>query len=321
MFYPIAPTGVSACFLKVNMDGTAVLYLGTTDIGQGSVTIMAQIASESLGISVDRVSVVSGDSKLTPYDRGPVGSRTTYATGNAVINACNEAKETILLAGSRILEVDPHGLILRDDRVYIECFEEVSVSIAEAVIYAFNKLGTAVLGKGSFNPYLRPISKDTGHGKQYATHVFATQIAVVDVDDETGAFELKQIYAVHDCGVAINPMLVHGQIHGGVGMGVGFACYEEVVLQKGKVRNNQFTDYIVPTAGDVPPIISDYMERAEPTGPYGAKGVGEPAILPTAPAIANAVYDAVGVWVLDLPITPEKICMALREKKMVKAEK
>ena len=314
MFYPIAPTGVSACFVKVNADGSAVLYLGTTDIGQGSTTVLPQIASETLGISMDQISIVSGDSKLAPYDRGPVGSRTTYATGNAVMMACNEAKETLFLAASHILNVNLGGLRSRNNRIYIEGFEEESISVAQAAKYAFEKLGTAILGRGSFNPYIRPISKETGHGKQYATHVYAAQVAIVDVDDETGAFSVRKIYAVHDCGRAINPALVHGQIHGGTGMGIGFARYEEMVLQEGKVRNNQFTDYILPTAKDVPPIVSEYIERSEPTGPYGAKGVGEPAILPTAPAIVNAIFDAVGVWVLDLPVTPEKVYLALRKK-------
>lgn len=315
MFYPIAPTGVSACFVKVNADGTAVLYLGTTDIGQGSVTVLSQIASEALGISIGRIAVVSGDSKLAPYDRGPVGSRTTYATGNAVLLACAEARETLLRSASRLLDMDPGGLRAECDRIYIEGLEEESISVAEAAGYAFRAMGTAILGKGTFSPHIRPIRKETGHGKQYATHVYAAQIAIVDVDDETGAFVVRKIYAVHDCGRAVNPMLVHGQIHGGTGMGVGFARYEEMVLEEGKVRNNQFTDYIIPTAGDVPPILSEFIERPEPTGPYGAKGVGEPAILPTAPAIANAIFDAVGVWVLDLPITPEKVYRALQQKK------
>lgn len=321
MFYPIAPSGVSGCFVKVNTDGTAVLYSGTVDIGQGSATVLSQIAAETLGITMDRISIVCGDSKLAPYDRGPVGSRTTYAAGNAVVRACTDAKSQILTAASQILHVDAEGLSVGNDRIYIESFDEESISIAEAVTYSFNQLGIAILGRGSYSPFVRPISKETGHGKQYGTHVFAAQIAIVDVDDETGAYEIKKIYAVHDCGVAIDPLLVHGQIQGGAGMGVGFARYEEMILCDGKVKNNQFTDYMIPTARDVPPIISEFVERPEPTGPYGAKGVGEPAILPTAPAIANAIYDAVGVWVTDLPITPEKVCLAIRGKKLKSAKK
>lgn len=316
MFYPIAPTGVSACFVKMNIDGTAVLYSGTTDIGQGSATVLPMIAAETLGITYDRISIVCGDSKFAPYDRGPVGSRTTYAAGNAVVRACNDAKQQLLTAASHMLHVDAAGLSVKNNRIFISNFDEESISVGEAAAYSFNKLGAAILGKGSFSPFVRPISKDTGHGKQYGTHAFATQIAIVNVDDETGAYQIEKIYAVHDCGVAINPLLVHGQIHGGTGMGVGFARYEEMVLEEGKVKNNQFTDYILPTASDMPPIIEEYMERPDLTGPYGAKGIGEPAILPTAPAIANAIYDAVGVWVTDLPITPEKVYMALQKKKV-----
>jgi len=315
MFYPIAPNGLSACFIKLDSDGSAVLYTGTTDVGQGSLTVLSQLAAESLGIPIVQISVISADSKAAPYDQGPVGSRTTYVTGNAVLAACQQARGMLLEAAGRLLNVAPEALVAEQGYIYVSSFQQARITIAEAAAYSYTKLGKPILGSGYFNPHILPIDKLSGQGKQYATHAYATQIAIVDVDDETGEFELQRIYAVHDCGKAINPLLVEGQIQGGVSMGVGFACHEEMVLKEGKVINDQFTDYILPTAMDVPQIITDIIERPEPTGPFGAKGVGEPAILPTAPAIANALYDAVGVWIMDLPITAEKVCLALKEKR------
>ncbi len=315
MFYPIAPAGPSACFFKMDEDGSGVLYTGTADIGQGSVTVLKQLVCEAMGLTLEKVEVVYGDSKMAPYDRGPVGSRTTFVTGNAVLNACKEAQKMLYAAAGELLRVNPKALETKDNMIYVRNYEEGCVSVAKAASYALNKKGTPIVGCGVYDPYIVPISPERGHGKQYGTHAFATQIAVVDVDDETGAYKVRKIYAAHDCGVAINPMFVEGQIQGATAQGVGFASFEEMVQKEGKVMNPQFTDYIVPTMLDTPTIEVGIVERPDPEGPMGAKGVGEPAIMPTAPAIANAIYDAVGVRITDLPITPEKVFMALREKK------
>jgi CO/xanthine dehydrogenase Mo-binding subunit len=172
------------------------------------------------------------------------------------------------------------------------------------------------LGTGSFNPLTTLLDKETGHAKPYGTDVFGAQAAEVAVGTETGEVEIIKITAVHNCGTAINPRFVEGQIEGGVAMGVGFGLMEEMFVNNGQIRNKQLTDYIVPTALDVPPILSGIVERPEPTGPFGAKGIGEPSLLPTAPAIVNAIQDAVGVRIRDLPATPEKILRALQEKEL-----
>jgi CO/xanthine dehydrogenase Mo-binding subunit len=160
------------------------------------------------------------------------------------------------------------------------------------------------------------LDKETGHGKPFGTYVFGAQVAEVEVDTETGEVEILKITAVHDCGKMINPQFVEGQVEGGVAMGVGFGMMEEMVVERGRVRNPQLTDYIVPTALDVPEIVTSIVERPEPTGPFGAKGVGEPSLLPTAPAIVNAIQNAVGVRIRNLPATPEKILKALQEKEL-----
>ena len=322
MFYPIGFTvypNPSAVFMKVDIDGSAVVYTGATDIGQGSTTVLQQIASEATGIPCEKITMVTSDTKYTAYDTGSVASRVTLITGNAVKKAAEGVRDILFSAAAHKLNLyigdAPSLMMIDDDLIYLDGYREAGISIGEAARYSTLTLGKPVIACGTYNPVTTVLNKEDGHGKPYGSHVFATQIAVVEVDDETGAFTLEKIYAVHDCGKAINPLLLHGQIDGGVGMGVGFGCYEEIVTDQGKVLNDQFTNYILPTALDVPPIVSAIVERFDPTGPYGAKGIGEPSLLPTASAIANAIFNAVGVLITDLPITPEKIYMALKAKK------
>lgn len=322
MFYPIGFTeypNPSSAFMKVDVDGSATLYCGATDIGQGSTTALIQIASETTGISYDKIRMVCADTKYAPYDTGSVASRVTLMAGNAVMRAAIECRDALFKAA-----VAKWGLIVGDpeqtlkvekDTIYMDGFREYTMSIAEAAHFSCLKMGKPIIGKGSFNSVTMTLRKDNGHGKPYGTHVFASQIAYVTVDDETGWYSVDKIYAVHDCGKAINPMLLDGQIYGGVGMGVGFACTEKLEMKGSKVVNDQFTNYILPTSLDTPPIVPGFIERYDPVGAFGAKGIAEPSLLPTASAICNAIFDAVGVMIPDLPITPEKIYMALQEKK------
>ena len=318
MFYPIGTTASAnpaSAFIKVNQDGTAVLYTGTTEIGPGTVTVMAQIAAEELGIEFDQVAVVSSDSKLTPYDWGPGASRSTYVSGNAVKKAAAQAKQVLFEIAAEELKVLPESLASAGGYIFVDDFPERKLAISAVAKKALRVKGRPPIGAGDFNPSTTiGLDKETGHGKPYAAYVFATQIAEVEVDTETGQVEILKITAVHDCGTAINPMMVEGQVEGGVAMGVGCAMMEEMVVEQGRVKNPQLTDYVVPTALDVPEIVTMIVERPEPTGPFGAKGVGECAPLPTAPAIVNAIQDAVGVRIRDLPATPEKILKALEEK-------
>jgi CO/xanthine dehydrogenase Mo-binding subunit len=322
MFYPIGFTvypNPSAVFMKVDIDGSAVVFTGATDIGQGSTTVLQQIASEATGIPCEKITMVTSDTKYTPYDTGSVASRVTLIAGNAVKKAAEIVRDILFVAAAHKLNISigdaPAVMKVDDDLIYLDGYREASMSIGDAARYSTLTLGKPVVACATYNPVTTVLNKENGHGKPYGSHVFATQIAIVEVDDETGEYTLEKIYAVHDCGKAINPMLLKGQIDGGIGMGVGFGCYENMVTKDGKVVNDQFTDYIVPTALDVPPIVSEIVERFDPTGPYGAKGIGEPSLLPTASAIANAIFDAVGVLITDLPITPEKVYMGLKAKK------
>lgn len=317
MFYPIGFTSYpnpGSAFVKINQDGTVIVYTGATDIGQGSTTVLAQIAAEVLGIDYEKVSLVVGDTKLTPFDLGTVASRVTFIVGNAVKRAAENAKRILLEVAAEELQVSADGLDVENGEIYIKGFPEKRISISQTAATAILMKGRPPIGCGYYNPVTTFIDPERGHGKPYGAYVFATQIADVEVDTETGEIDVLRIIAVHDCGKAINPLLVEGQVEGGVGMGVGYGIMEEMVLENGEVKNPQFTDYILPTALDVPDIKVEIIERPEPEGPFGAKGIGEPSLLPTAPAIINAIYDAVGVKIRDLPATPEKVIRALKEK-------
>ncbi|MDI7249112.1 MAG: molybdopterin-dependent oxidoreductase [Bacillota bacterium] len=316
MFYPIGATSYAnpgAAFVKVNQDGTAVVFTGATDVGQGAKTVLAQIAAEELGIDYRAVTMVTSDTERTPYDFGSVASRVTYVVGNAVRSAAADAKRVLLEAAAEVLGVSADGLEASGGWVYVRGFPERRMAVSEAAARAVAVKGRPPVGSATFNPVTTFLDPETGHGKPYPCYVFATQIAEVEVDTETGEVAVLRIAAAHDCGRAINPMLVEGQIEGGICMGLGYALMEEMVLEKGRVKNDQFADYVLPTALDVPEIGVAVIEEEEPTGPYGAKGIGEPSLLPTAPAILNAIYDAVGVRIRDLPATPAKILAALKQ--------
>ncbi len=315
MWYPIGFTVVanpSAATVKVNEDGSATLLTGTVETGQGSLTVLAQIAAEELGIATDDVHVVSADTDATPMDTGAIASRTTYVTGNAVQRAAAAAKTVLFDAASSLLGVVPTELEARDRKIQVRGYPQRFVALADAARHAQLGQGRPPIGTASWNPPTVPLDPETGQGKPFATYVYATQIAEVDVDDETGQVDVLRIVAAHDCGTAINPMLVEGQVQGGVGMGIGYALQEEILFDaRGRQINPNLTNYIMPTSLDMPDIEVEIVEPWDPTGPFGAKGVGEPTCVPTAAAILNAIHDAVGVRLTELPATPERVMAAI----------
>lgn len=317
MLYPIGFTSYpnpGSAFVKINQDGTAVVLTGATDVGQGSTTALAQIAAEELGIPYDSITMVTADTERTPFDLGSVASRVTYIVGNAVKRAAAGAKQGLLEAAEDMLEASIDDLVIEEGRVYVRGSPDRSVPVSEVAQAAMMVKGRPPMGEGSYNPTTTFLDPETGEGQPYEEYVYATQIAEVEVDTETGEVEVLRIVAAHDCGKAINPMLLEGQLEGGVAMGLGYALYEEMVVEGGAVQNPQFTDYVLPTALDVPDIEIAIVEKPAPKGPFGAKGVAEASLLPTAPAIINAIYDAVGVRIRELPATPEKILAGLKGK-------
>jgi CO/xanthine dehydrogenase Mo-binding subunit len=319
MWYPIGFTvaaNPSAAVVKVNEDGTATVLTGTVETGQGALAVLGQIAAEALGIAAADVHVVSADTDATPMDTGAIASRTTYVTGNAIRLAAENAKATLFEAASQLLRVAPDQLEARDGRIQVKGFPQAGVAIGEVAQRAQVGLGQPPIGSATWNPPTVAMDPDTGQGKPFTTYVYATQIAEVDVDDETGEVEVLRIAAAHDCGTPVNPMLVEGQVEGGIAMGIGFALQEEILFDAdGRQINPNLTNYIVPTALDVPEIAVDIVESYDPTGPFGAKGVGEPTLVPTAAAILNAIHDAVGVRITSLPATAEKVLAALRRQR------
>ena len=317
MWYPIGFTvaaNASAATVKVNEDGTATVLTGTVETGQGALTVLGQIAAEELGIATDDVHIVSGDTDATPMDTGAIASRTTYVTGNAVRLAAANAKAVLFEVAGKKLGVSPTELEARDRKIQVKGYPQRSVAIGEVAYEAQVIAGRPAIGSASWNPPTVPLDPETSQGKPFSTYVYATQIAEVDVDDETGEVEVLRVIAAHDCGTPVNPMLVEGQVEGGIAMGVGFALQEEIVFDgAGRQLNASLTNYIVPTSLDMPDIEVDIVESYDPTGPFGAKGVGEPTSVPTAAAILNAIYDAVGVRLTTLPATAERVLMAIKQ--------
>jgi carbon-monoxide dehydrogenase large subunit len=313
----------SAAFVKLNEDASVTLLCSAVEMGQGSSTILAQIASEELGIPVEKISMVRPDTDVTPYDMASVSSRSTFFVGNAVRRAAADAREQLLQIAAEILEANPQDLVIEAGKVMVRGVPEKAIPIAELPLgeafYVGAKgrgRGRPVLGRGSFTVEdATPLDRETGQGKNpSAFWMYATQAAEVEVDPRSGRVKVLRISSAHDVGKSIHPVAIEGQIQGALVMGVGTALFEEMELEKGRVKNPSFAEYKLPSALDAPEMIPIIVEELHAQGPYGAKGLGEPALAPTAAAIANAIYAAVGVRVKDLPITPEKILEGLRKK-------
>lgn len=300
--------------VKVDDFGRVTLVSGSTEIGQGSETVLAQITAQALGVRVQDVSVINSDTAVKPWDVGTHASRTTFIAGNAARIAAEDAKRQILSAAAQLLHV-PASELDAHDRV-ISSKSDASKSIAfDKVVRAlhYREGGVVVIGTGWYDPPTKIVDKDTYKGNISAAYGFGAQAVEVQVDTETGKIRVVKIVAAHDVGRAINPMYVEGQIEGGLQMGLGYALTEELQVKEGQILNPTFLDYRIPTALDMPAIETVIVETADPEGPFGAKGVGEMGGTPTAAAIANAVYDAVGIRLNQLPMTPERVLQALRE--------
>ncbi len=304
----------SSAWVKIDEDGTVVLITGVTDNGGGQYGIFAQIVAEILKIPPDSVTVVAADTDCTPFETSTGASRTTYRVGNSVRIAAEDALQKLLSLAAEKLDASVGDLEFHNGRFFIKEDPERSINLATLASASLTSRKGLIIGVGE---KLREEmltaqakAKNEVDGPTYGTH--AVQ---VEVDPETGLVKVLKYFAAHDVGFAVNPANVCGQIEGGVAFGMGYALSEEVILQQGKVQNPNFRDYKLPTILNMPSIESFIVEVPSRFGPYGAKGVGEPTTLPVAPAIANAIYDAVGVRIRDLPITPEKIFKALHESR------
>lgn len=311
-------SNVSDSIVRMNPDGSVIIYSGASDLGQGSDTILIQIAAEELGVEFEQVKIVSADTETTPIDYGSYGTRVTFAAGNAVKMGAKAVKQQLFEVAAEMLEAHVDDLVAKEGVVRVMFYPDRSMPIDKIARTAYYDMGRPLVGRGFYNgPDSPPLDVSTQFGNTSPAYCFAAQVAEVEVDPKTGLVKILNFVAAHDLGKAINPVLAEGQIEGGVVQGIGYALMEDLVCNFGKALNASFSDYKVLKAPDVPLIKAILVESNDPNGPFGAKGLAEPALVPTAPAIANAVYDAIGVRITDLPITPEKILRALREKREV----
>lgn len=298
----IAGIDTASAVIKLNDDGFYTLFLGSTDMGTGSDTILAQMAAEILETDMDRIIVHAADTDISPYDTGSYASSTTYVTGNAVIKAAEDMKNQIIENAAKLLGVNKEEVEFNGDFIKtIDGKQSLSLDeIAQRLISGEGK--NQLVGTGTF-------------GGDTSPPPFIAGFAEVEVDRETGKIELIDYVAAVDCGTVINPNLARIQVEGGLVQGIGMAMYEDVQYNdKGKMISDTFMQYKIPCRKDINKITVDFVSSYEPTGPFGAKSVGEVVINTPPPAIASAVFNAVGVNVRSLPITPEKVLKGIMEK-------
>ncbi|HJB88909.1 MAG TPA: molybdopterin-dependent oxidoreductase, partial [Candidatus Blautia excrementigallinarum] len=299
----IAGIDVGGASVKLNEDGSYTLGLGCADMGTGCDTILAQMAADCLETPLDNIVVFGVDTDISPYDSGSYASATTYATGTAVVNACRELREKICSLGALMLESDPANVDFDGEYVYAG---ENKVSLRDIAVRGTcgNTQELQVT-----QTYSSPISPPP----------FMVGMAEVEIDKETGSAKVMDYVAVVDCGTPINPNLVRVQAEGGIAQGIGMALYEDIQYsKKGVIRNNSFMQYKIPTRLDIGDIRVEIKGSYEPSGPFGAKSVGELVIDTPCPAITEAIYNATGVRVRELPATAEKIAMGMLKNRLEK---
>lgn len=321
VWYPTGMSGggdPSQAIIKMQTDGSVDVIMGSVDIGEGARTVMRQIAAEELGVPIEKVNVTLVDTDYSPLDTGTFASRVTHQTGNAVIQAAREARQVLFEVAGKQLGVEPDKLIAKDGMVIVRDFPEQAIPIADVAANAVWSERRLIAGRGAFGWPVASIDPETGAGEVLHTMAYGATVAEVEVDSETGEVKVLKLVSAYDCGKAINPLLVEGQIDGGAAMGLGSALLEELHPYYPSLDHypTGFFSYMMPTAKDVPQLDAVVVEVNSETGPYGAKGIGEMTANSQAPAIINAIYDAIGVWILDLPATPEKILRALEAKEV-----
>lgn len=303
----------SQVVVKMRPDGSVDVLLGSVDIGQGARTVMRQIAAQELGVPIDKVNVTAVDSDTSPLDTGTFASRVTHQTGNATVQAAREARQVLFEVAATQLGVEPGQLEARDDTIVVRDFPEQAIPIADVAGRATWDERRIIAGRGAYGWPVAQVDPDTGEGEPLHNMAYGATVAEVEVDTDTGEVRVLKLVSAYDCGKAINPMLVEGQIDGGAAMGLGSALLEELHPYYPTLEHypTGFFSYMIPTAKDLPELDAVIVEMGSNTGPYGAKGIGEMTANSQAPAIINAIHDAIGVWITDLPATSEKVLRAL----------
>ena len=304
----------SEAWIGVEMDGTVIVRSGVTDIGAGQVSALGQIAAEALGVTLDNVVVYNSDSAVTPLAGTTTATRALYMTGNAVKQAAEAVRARLAERAAKELGVAPDEVDMGFNEVFVTDRPERSMPLVDLVRICGSE-GIHRSELAMFRaPFTDSLDPETGQGQAHPDYAYGAHAVEVAVDVETGEVEVLKSVAAHDVGQCINPAAVEGQIQGGAQNGQGYALSEEMLYEEGRLITPSFSEYLMPTAMDMPKVECIILESRSGVGPYGAKGIGEPAMTPVAPAIANAVADAIGVRVFELPITPERIVKALQQR-------
>ena len=305
----------AAAFLRIDEEGQVTIQVGEPDIGQGSKTVLAMMAAEELGITPEQITVTNVDTAFSPHGLGTFGDRVTTLAGNAVVDAAVKAREIIIKYAAEKLSVPEEELEIEDGLITVRGKSDLSVSFKEiAQIASYDRGGGTIHVTGTFIPQdVTVVDPQNKHGNVSCAYPFVAQVAEVEVNKTTGEIKVIYLSAAHDLGKTINPLLAEGQVQGAVAQGIGYALFEDLKLENGSTESN-FRKYRIAKATDIPKIDTIFVETDDPNGPYGAKGLAEPALTPIAPAIANAVYNAVGIRLKELPMTPDKVLAALKEK-------
>ncbi len=304
-------------FIQVNDDGGVTVMTGSADLGQGSRTVIAQVAAEELGLSLSDVTVISADTETTPIDPGTFSSRVTFYAGNATMIAARDVKTQLAETAGEILEADSKDIIFKKREVFVKGSPDKSIPF-DKLAHQARAMGSGrvIIGKGHWAPTNTQFpDRKTRYGNVSGAYSFACQVVEVEVDTETGEVKLLKITMGDDCGQVINVLGAEGQAEGSGIMGLGHALMENIIFgKKGQIMNPSYLDYKIPTAKDVSDVVTLEVGSPDPVGPYGAKEIGEGLLISTVPAILNAIYDAVGVRITELPVTPEKILDGLEKK-------
>lgn len=306
----------SSAYVRVNEDGAATVISGVVDNGQGNESVVVQIAASTLGIPMSYVNLICSDTEVTTHDPGAYSQAAVFVSGNAVRLAAEDARDKILTAAAQYMKVDKEALTIEDGMIHLKDEPETAIKVSKAVRYAMSK-GNHIQGYGTYIPKIsfdREWVKNP-YGQMAGTFSYGTSIAEVEVDPETGIVKLLRMVVAHDCGNPINPMAVEGQLEGSVGMGGVATILEEHVWDGGLQLNSDFLEYKLPLSVDMPEIDPILIRSMDPEGPYGAKEGGLTISMSAYKAIANAVYDATGVWMKFFPYTPDRVLKALEEKK------
>lgn len=296
--------------------GSFSVNLASVDLGQGLKTVIGQIAAEALGVPLDSIIVATGDTDHAPHCMGTFASRATHRAGNAVIMAAREAQQALREVAADEMEVAPEDLVVADGEVRVRGAPDRKMSVFDVALAAHFKYGKTISGRGIFLKPKSAVDPETGACDPDSTEAHATTVADVEVDTETGMVRVLALNSAYEVGRQVNPKMVEGQIGGGAVMGIGATLMEAVFPYYPSLEHHAagFGDYMTPTAADVPEINSVVLEYPSSDGPYGVKGVGEMTANAPMAAIVNAIHDAVGIWITDLPVTPEKVLRALTDE-------